>query len=331
MQTEITNQAPASLTPEIRPSNPASFESAAEAELHTLWEAKHQTAIDDWQAAEPQRLAAAAAAACGVQQLESAAEAPAVSMRSFYLHEVRNRLLARSPEEIAADETRLAEELAAERRLQLTSYWTKFIKARGDRYAGCRLANFDVSDDAEVAPKQRKVLAALTAYCRTIDDRIVAGDGLVLFGPKGTGKDHLLVAVARVAIQRGYRVLWRNGMTLFAEQRDSMHEGDNEALIRRLVSADVLYLSDPLRPLGPLTDYQMECLQAILDGRYNAGRPTWCSVNVKDGDELDQRMGPQNGDRLRDHAIGLYCDWTTHRRPLRVDDLLAEAAGRCEV
>jgi DNA replication protein DnaC len=85
-------------------------------------------------------------------------------------------------------------------------------------------------------------------------------------------------------------------------------------LVNRMVQPDVLYLSDPLPPFGNLTAHQATMLFRILDARYSRSKPTWVSVNVVSGLELDERIGAQNGDRLRDNAICILCDWPSYRK-----------------
>jgi DNA replication protein DnaC len=213
-------------------------------------------------------------------------------------------------EQIAARDREIAERDAQREQQARVDRWRAFIRDRGERYSDCRLNNFDQSHDA-----QKRAVADLTDYCRNVTDRIADGDGVVLFGPKGTGKDHLIVALCRQAILSGQRVVWQNGMDLFGDIRDAMDGGEAErALVHRLVSPDVLYLSDPLPPVGNLSEFQASMLFRILDGRYSRRRPLWVTVNVASGSELDVRMGPQNGDRIRDGATAIHCDWPSYRR-----------------
>jgi DNA replication protein DnaC len=175
-------------------------------------------------------------------------------------------------------------------------------------------------------------LGKLAAYCQDVVARVKAGQGLVLFGPPGSGKDHLLTAVARVAIAVGAEVRWRTGRELFASFRDAIDDGTSEdRLVDRCVSPNVLYLSDPLPCRAALSDYQLDVLYRILDGRYSRGRPTWCSVNVAHRGELDERLGPQNASRMLDGALTVHCNWADYRQPVRATDRDGTSAGRSAV
>jgi DNA replication protein DnaC len=226
------------------------------------------------------------------------------------LGEISKSMPPLTAEQIARRDAEIAEREAEREQYARADRWRALCRARGDRYADCRLGNFAVTGE-----HQRKAVVSLGFYCEEIEDRIADGENVILFGPKGTGKDHLAMALCRAAIAAGKHVVWQNGMDLFGDIRDAMDSGDAErALVGRLVAPDVLYLSDPLPPIGNLTEFQSGMLFRILDGRYSRRKPIFCTVNVASGTELDARMGPQNGDRLRDGAMAIPCDWPSYRK-----------------
>lgn len=226
------------------------------------------------------------------------------------LAQISATMPALTSEQLAARDLELAEREAEREQYARADRWRAFVQARGDRYRDCRLSNFEQSHDG-----QKRAVAALFDYCGNIGDRIADGEGVILFGPKGTGKDHLVMALCRVAIAHGKHVVWQNGMDLFGDIRDAIDKGEAErALVHRLVSPDVLYLSDPLPPFGNVTEFQATMLFRILDGRYSRRRPLWVTVNVESGPKLEERMGAQNADRIRDGALAIFCDWPSYRR-----------------
>jgi DNA replication protein DnaC len=205
---------------------------------------------------------------------------------------------------------RFAAEAAAERKVRRADCWRALVAGRGERYRDCRLNNFEVTTEA-----QGSVRAVLVEFCQDINQNVGKGRGLILYGPKGTGKDHLAMACARAAVAACHSLAWVNGMDLFGTFRDAMGSGDRESeLIARYTGADVLWISDPLPPAGALTEFQSQTLFRILDRRYSQRRGTWITVNVAKAVELEQRVGAQNFDRLRDGALVLSCNWPSYRR-----------------
>jgi DNA replication protein DnaC len=208
-----------------------------------------------------------------------------------------------------------------DRKLEVITAWRRVEKALGTRYEGCRVENFQISDDDEIGESQRRVRDSVWDYCRHMPEAVGAGQGLLLFGSAGTGKDHLLSACLRAAaLKHLFVVHWVNGMDLYGDLRDLIGEDKitESAFLSRLIRPDILAISDPLPPGDePLTKFQSEMLSRVLDARYRRGRPIWVTVNVSSRQELNKRMGATLADRIVDKALTHFCHWPSHRQPAR--------------
>lgn len=206
---------------------------------------------------------------------------------------------------IAAEERRVE----YERRQRIDDDLRRLWQLRGERYAGCTLENF-VAD----SPEKQQALANVAEFADDIGERIRNGENAVFFGPPGTGKDHLLAALMRRAVERSYSVAWYGGMSMFGAFRDNIGSEDSEArLVMRFTAPAVLAISDPLPPFGDLTPFQASKLFEIIDWRYSHRKSTWLTMNVKNGDEARQGLGAAIVDRLRHGALVVPCNWESYR------------------
>lgn len=184
------------------------------------------------------------------------------------------------------------------------------ISIRGRRYADCTFESYRTTTE-----EQRNVVALLRKYAHQTIREVEAGRNLVLFGPKGTGKDHLLMALAKVfAISAGVQIHWVNGVDLLDQlRRDSLSFETRPQSANEFRNVDVLWISDPLPPSGPLCEVHQAALFGLIDARYSHMRPTWVSMNVASAAEAEERMGAQMVDRLRHGAVSCYCNWNSYR------------------
>ncbi len=201
-------------------------------------------------------------------------------------------------------------ELARQRQQRLS----EFLASVGRLHEVCRLHNFECN-----TPQQRAVVAALQEYTDTLPERLDNCEGIVLFGPVGTGKDHLLVSVGGIAVQRyDKRVRLINAQEWFGEVRDAMDSNRAEKnLIGEMSWPDVLIISDPVPPTGSLGQHMATMLYRLVEKRDSRGKATWMTVNVKDDADADKQLGEPTWDRLCDRAWKLHCNWPSHRKPAR--------------
>jgi DNA replication protein DnaC len=185
-----------------------------------------------------------------------------------------------------------------------------FLNKVGPRYREATLDNYVVSTN-----EQKAMIEKLRAYASDLPAEVKGGNGILLFGPSGTGKDHALIAIARVAIERGCDLRWVNGVDLHAEVRAAIQRDQSDVdFLKRYCSARVLLISDIAPVSGALTDFQAATLYRLVDSRYRRMLPIWASLNAADPAEARARLGAAIVDRLRDGALAIECKWPSHRR-----------------
>jgi DNA replication protein DnaC len=186
----------------------------------------------------------------------------------------------------------------------------------GRRYTRCKLDNFDTTGDKAEAKLQ--AVEECRSYVNFFAKHFEAGRSLVLVGPKGTGKDHLLSAVVREIARRIGRpgaVVFRDGLTLFAEIKEQYNTQAPIDLVAKYVSPMLFAVSDPVPPVGALSQHDQSMMLRIIDGRYRQCHPLAVTINCKSRQEINDRLGAQAADRLFDCAVVVGCNWESYRKP----------------
>lgn len=222
-----------------------------------------------------------------------------------------------TPEQVAARDAELAAQHARQTAYERQARWRNFLGSGMAAYEHCTLDTYHAK-----TPEQEAVKAGVAEYLAAIGERFSAGEGLLLYGPSGTGKDHLAIAVVRLVIAAGFTAGRINGPEWFGDLRDLIgSERSERDEIAKLATPDFLLVSDPLPPIGALSQHQATMLYRVVVKRYEMQRPTIVTVNVSKRSEADERMGVAVWDRLKDRAWVMPCNWPSNRKPARVISL----------
>jgi DNA replication protein DnaC len=187
-----------------------------------------------------------------------------------------------------------------------------FFENIGARYAECSWESY-----VATTPEQRVALEQCIDYFDHFPMHARQGAGLILIGPPGTGKDHLLIATAKRIMDRYLKckIRYRDGMSVVSELRSHKYDEDETSRIAELYAApSLLCLSDPVPPSGELDDFDKRCMYRVIDRRYRESLPTCATLNVASRKELDLKIGTQVADRLCDRAVVVKCNWESFRK-----------------
>ena len=164
----------------------------------------------------------------------------------------------------AKEEARKAETERKERELRTRKLRAACFAASG-RYADL---TFDADDGRN--PEQTTVCKAFAA---TFDPKDPMG--LVLYGNRGTGKSFHASCIANAVVELGFSCLVTD-IKQVVNLMESGFEKRRENL-SRILAPDLLILED----LGAQrsTEYVMEHVYDVIDGRYKAGKPMVITTN----------------------------------------------------
>jgi len=171
---------------------------------------------------------------------------------------------------------------------------------------------------------------ACRQYAENLGKALSGGLGLVLVGNSGTGKNHLVYAIAREVVKADYKLEVRTFLELMGEIRTcwDFHVQKEQEIIDRYVSVDFLILEEIGIQFGSPTEkiYLFE----IIDQRYKAAKPTILTSNLTEREfrEYIDFDGKQRiWDRLYETAIVLHFNWPSYRQTA-AGKKASQASGR---
>lgn len=216
-----------------------------------------------------------------------------------------------SPEEqrhrrIQAEDAEKAEreKLAAEKGAQ---HVMRALLATIGRYAGCELVNFEIYDRRVQESRQSSVRDSVRGIMKTMPDVIRKANPISFVGPCGTGKDHLMAAMAKCAV-RISPVTW-----LWGRQVASFVEPFAKSKVTsRDLPEGVICVSDPIER-EDLYPSDRPAFGTLVDLCYTFKRPLWVTLNATSSCDAEDKYGTRVMDRLGHDGTFFMCDWESYR------------------
>ena len=144
-----------------------------------------------------------------------------------------------------------------------------------------------------------------------------ADRGLVLYGPVGRGKTHLLVGLLRwIIFEHGVGARFIEFSRLLALLKEGYDKGQSDrSLMNELATVPVLAIDELGK--GRMSDWELVIIDELVSRRYNAMAATLGTTNYQPGDATGD--GPPNlahgvratqtlGDRVGDRVYSRLCE-----------------------
>ena len=166
-------------------------------------------------------------------------------------------------------EARNREDEAYHRRARMA----EIRQLRADGLRDASLARCTFENDLGYQPESAK----LRAYVDQFPEMLKDGAGLLLWGDVGTGKTFLAACVANTLLDRGVPVLM-TGTAKLINAVTGIYPSERNAYLESLNTYSLLILDD--LGMERSTEFAMEQMFNIVDGRYRSGKPMIVTTNL---------------------------------------------------
>lgn len=138
-----------------------------------------------------------------------------------------------------------------------------------EKLVGANLSTFVSTDE------NARLLKIVQNYIVNFDTMYKANQGLLLWGPVGTGKSYAAATIANELLQRRTSVVMTSFIKILKEV--GTFDTDN-GKIERINNARLLIIDDLGAERG--TDYTLERVYDIIDSRYRSNKPIILTTNL---------------------------------------------------
>ena len=151
-------------------------------------------------------------------------------------------------------------------------------------------------------------------YVETWETRKENNDGLLLWGPVGTGKTFYAGCIANALIERNVPVLMTN-FSKILNRMSGLYSDDRNVYVSQIVKYPLLIIDD--FGIERNSAYALEQVYNIIDERYKARLPLIVTTNLSlytlktPPDTMHQRIY----DRVLSMCVPVKFDGASHRRP----------------
>lgn len=175
------------------------------------------------------------------------------------------------------------------------------------RYSAARLpalyAGKDFDSLVPEFPQMATAIEATRRFCMGFEPGKTTR-GLLLTGPVGTGKTHLLcAALGWLTLEMGVSCRYVENSFLFSEIRQGFSKGMSSLDIVEPLAAVAVLAIDELGK-GKASPFELETIDELISRRYNAGRPTLLASNHPFG----ERSGAPGSPNTPNSPNALYPD-----------------------
>lgn len=170
-----------------------------------------------------------------------------------------------------------------------------------EEFAKKTFGNFDLGPVSEIVREAYTVAYEYVREFSSIRDK--RQNSIALLGRPGCGKTHLLMATANNLLSKGIGVIYFPWVEGFNELRDDFNALDER--IRRLQSAEVLFIDDMWKGSEKPTQFEIKQAFAIINYRYLNNLPVLISSERSFAEMcgFDEAVGSRIKEMCKGHTV----------------------------